>query len=59
MGYWQNGYYFMGSRIIAKKDELTDKELSLMLKRNLQKAYKEIEDEIKFEKEMSETDEFE
>ena len=58
MGYWKNGCYFTGSRILAKKDELTDKELSSMLKRNLEKAYRQIETERKNEKQL-ELDDYE
>jgi hypothetical protein len=59
MGYWQNGYYFMGDRIIPKEQELTDKEISLMLKKNLEKTYKEAQEEKKIEIEILGIDEFE
>jgi len=66
MGYFQNGAFFPGDRIIPKSQELTDEELDLMLKRNLAKAYRKIQEDLeeerrmeKFYKELNGYDEFE
>jgi hypothetical protein len=58
MGYWQNGAYFIGDRIIPKSDEYTDKQLSRLLKRNLEKTYEKIEQDNRREREVSEVDPF-
>jgi hypothetical protein len=58
MEYWQNGAYFIGDRIIPKSDEYTDKQLSSLLKRNLEKTYEKIEQDNRREREVSEVDPF-